>query len=559
MTRPADPIVRHFRQILMWPLQLMPMASADQRNPGRVQTPWEYLDQCEGPNPWLELVDDFNVEPAQFQERHYREFVTFLPHVQRFLYGQARSIVSKVGFGESPIRVFRRSDVSACRMHFDDGQSVDFSLSHIDLYFFFDIDIVFLVVEIFADDLPLSRVQDTLYRFGRDSPAGWDPDGSPVACIPHVEWIGTEGQVLASSDMGDRAGYLAFAGEHRAQRIGAHWQYLLEPMVHHHTGRPGPIRYRQIEYHRMPKLSYLALDDPFVLTDDDFFRLAMATRPDDGLPLPYSPDVIRSVKADMLYDRFWNAELRDLRASTRVVGNGHSMSIVGSWQDPFFRDIDAGMRGQFRHQYFLVGLIAHFHKACLLMFSDRLINSVSLLDLDDPESERRFRETIRSTREVFLRFNHRYWFHEVSNQSMARDLFEMWSRHLRTDRLFEEVREEVLDMGTYLDSDDARRQGDTVLRLTVVTIFGLIGTIATGFLGMNLIDETDNEMIVKIRIFASVLLPTVLVTLLTIRYSKALSEILDTIAAESGEGWLSRLRRVRRVVAGRRSERQRSN
>jgi hypothetical protein len=66
-------------------------------------------------------------------------------------------------------------------------------------------------------------------------------------------------------------------------------------------------------------------------------------------------------------------------------------------------------------------------------------------------------------------------------------------------------------------------------------------------------------MLVKLRIFASVLLPTVLITLLTIRYSKALSEILDTIAAESGEGWLSRLRRVRRVIAGRRSERRRMN
>ena len=34
MTRPADPIVRHFRQILMWPLQLMPMASADHQQVG---------------------------------------------------------------------------------------------------------------------------------------------------------------------------------------------------------------------------------------------------------------------------------------------------------------------------------------------------------------------------------------------------------------------------------------------------------------------------------------------------------------------------------------------
>lgn len=49
-------------------------------------------------------------------------------------------------------------------------------------------------------------------------------------------------------------------------------------------------------------------------------------------------------------------------------------------------------------------------------------------------------------------------------------------------------------MNNYLDSDSTRRQTNTVLRLTVVTILGLIGTVATGFLGMNLIAAADEPL-----------------------------------------------------------------
>ena len=45
--------------------------------------------------------------------------------------------------------------------------------------------------------------------------------------------------------------------------------------------------------------------------------------------------------------------------------------------------------------------------------------------------------------------------------------------------LYEEVREEMMDMNGYLDSDALRRQANTILRLTVVTIVAMIGTIAT--------------------------------------------------------------------------------
>ena len=138
-------VARHVRQILFWPLQLMPTPAGEVG----VERHWENLDQCAGPNPWAELEDEFTADPAEFQERHYREFTTFLPHVQRFLYGQGRSSASRVGYGESPIRIFRRSDVAACRMTYADGGQVRFEVRHVDLYFFFDIDIIIILIVFF--------------------------------------------------------------------------------------------------------------------------------------------------------------------------------------------------------------------------------------------------------------------------------------------------------------------------------------------------------------------------------------------------------------------------
>jgi hypothetical protein len=75
--------VRHFRQILLWPLQLMPLP-----DDGPLQSHSQLLEQVSADNPWRELADEFCGDPEQFHERHYSEFVTFLPYVQRFLYGE---------------------------------------------------------------------------------------------------------------------------------------------------------------------------------------------------------------------------------------------------------------------------------------------------------------------------------------------------------------------------------------------------------------------------------------------------------------------------------------
>ena len=47
------------------------------------------------------------------------------------------------------------------------------------------------------------------------------------------------------------------------------------------TEQTGPIRYRQLEYYRMPLMAYLALDEPTKLRRGDIVRLALASGSDD--------------------------------------------------------------------------------------------------------------------------------------------------------------------------------------------------------------------------------------------------------------------------------------
>ena len=67
----------------MWPVQL--------HAPARGRPDAKALgipDDARGAAVWKEVVDEFTGDPTQFGERHYKEFVTFLPYVQRFLYGE---------------------------------------------------------------------------------------------------------------------------------------------------------------------------------------------------------------------------------------------------------------------------------------------------------------------------------------------------------------------------------------------------------------------------------------------------------------------------------------
>jgi hypothetical protein len=526
MSTETDPLVRQFRQILLWPVQLMPI-----HEDAQIQNHWEALERAGEDNAWRELTDEFTGDPAQFQERHYSEFVTFLPFVQRFLYGEGKGRGTKAS--ESPIRVFRRNDVARVRVTFpgSPAATVVYDVAHVDLYFFYDIDVVVLVVEIHGRDISLSRTQETLYRFGRAYPTFWNEDGGGGHCLQRVEWLSATGDVLAVSDYEKRDKFLRTVASYRAPAVASHWEFLLKPLVSHHSDERGPIRFRQVERHRMPVLGYLALDEPRRLSRGDFMRLALVTAPGASNTLPVSGRQAQDFERLYCYDRYWD-DADDAAAGARYMCSGHAFVMVGGAAEPFFTDPDKGLLGQFRHQYFLLFLIPHFHKAALLMLSDRQVDALNRLDIADAESVKRFKRAIRRLKEVFLRFTHRYWFLEVSDQAQAAELFRMCSGHLDSVRLYDEVRDEIQDMSEYLDSDSLRRQANTVIRLTVVTAFGLIGTVTTGFLGMNLIAAADSPLWVKLAYFLLVFVPTIWLTAYTIVKSKRLSDFLEALSDE---------------------------
>ncbi len=528
----STPQVRRLHQILLWPLRLMPLPGAD----AAPRRPWELL--AAAPGPWAEVVDEYTGEPDRFHERHYQEFVTFLPFVQRFLYGEGQAAANARGDApaEAGMKVFRRHDVASLRACTKPGHApISLQVVHIDLYFFFDVDVVLLNVELAGGALALAEAQELLYRLGRAYPSGWDAAGQPLHTLASAEWLDAEGRVLAASDSGERERFIEHVHAHRAPRIAAHWDFLLRPLVADASGAPGQLRYRQIEYYRMPMMAWLALDDPRALSRADFVRLGLVTGAGAADQLPFGDAHLADFEQRHCYDRFWQEG--GAAPDTRYMCSGHALVVVGRADAEFFCCGHRGVLAQFRHQHFLLFLIAHFQKATVLMFSDRLVEALRRLNVQDADSVRRFKRAIRSAFEGFLRFTHRYWFHAVAEQAQSRALFALCQRHLGTEALYAEVKERISDMAAYLETDNLRRQANTVVRLTVVTIFGLIGTITTGFLGMNLLAEAEAPMSRRVWIFLLTLLVTLALTVYTMAKSKRLSDFLDILSDERLSAW----------------------
>ena len=535
--------VSQFRQILLWPVQIVPANSE-----GGSQDHASVLSKLGPNNPWREVEDEFTGDPLSFQERHYSEFVTFLPPVQRFLYGSGRGKNAGSVCAESPIKVFRRSDIATVRVTLTpNAPPLDLSVAHVDLYFFFEIDIAILALELYTSDIPLAAAQDAMFRLGRAYPAYWEQSGLAGHCPRKVEFVSHDGRTLATSDYEAREKFLTQVCAKRSSRVAAHWQFLLQPLVPHHSDLSGSLRYKQLEYYRMPQMVFLSTKAGTDLTRADYVRLAFASGPGDCAELPFSQRHLEDFEAKFCYDRYFGQHSGVEWPESRYMSCGHALVVTGSADNNFFVDINHGCLNSFRHEHFLLFLIAHFHKASLLMFSDRLTEAMSRLDANDKATVQSFRAASRQALETFLRFTHRYWFHAVSNQTQAHDLFALCRSHLDIDRLFDDIRQEIQEMSEFLENEALRRQADTVTRLTVVTTLGLIGTTVTGFLGMNIFAWADESMPWRIMAFTAVLIPTILLTLVTIAKSRRLSDMMESLSAE-GSGRSSKLKALFKTV-----------
>jgi hypothetical protein len=347
-----------------------------------------------------------------------------------------------------------------------------------------------------------------------------------------VEWLDDNGATVSMSDYECRDAYLDQAGINRAPRISSHWEFILSPLVAYGSETEGPLRFRQIEYYRMPSMTYLAVHDLDRVDHATHLRLAHGSAPSHGNEPPFAEGFPADFEQRYCYDRFFARQRRPGFTRTRFMSCGHSFTMLVETGAPEALCNERGYLGQFRHQYFLLFLIAHFHKAALLMLSDRLVAAIKRLDPNMPVGMAEFRRRTHALHATFMRFTHRYWFTEVSDQPQARDLFALHRKHLGTEAMYADVREEIFDMVTYLDSDLLRRQSGSMHRLTVVTILGLIGTTGTGFLGMNLIAEADASLGDKLLYFGATTMVVVSLTALTIAFSKRFTVLFDRMSRD---------------------------
>ncbi len=517
-------IVRDFHHTLLWPVTLSPL----RRQPGTdaVQY-WEKLKR--NPGPWKYVDDTLLVEDATCVAG-YEEFVYFLPYVQRFLYG-----VGDEGRGaQSSLHTFTRDDIAKVEIELTKGAAViAMEVLRARIYFFYDIDVAVAVMEVAGKDIALADAVEIMDRFGRPYAPAWEGDNQGSHCPHRVAFFGRDGALLTQSDYGDRDKFIDLVRSERQTPLSMHWEYFLSPLVPSYLPG-GNIKYQQIENKRIPIMSFLSFDDPAVLTRGDMVRIGTASKWGDSDTLPYAVGFLENFESEYCYDRYWCPGQNHGQMLTRYFFCGVSFAAITK------ANVDNTLLRQFRHQFFQIGLIANFNKAALLTLSNRFSRAVERLNVRDFESVKQFKKNVRETLEVFLRFNHRYWFHEISNQMQASDFFKRWSYQLGSAALYNEVREEARDINEYLDTERARKQTDNAMRLTVVSSCGMVGTIVTGFLGMNLYSHSELSALTKAMIFLAVLIPTTALGLYAVILSRRIANFMEALASE-GFTWREKI------------------
>jgi hypothetical protein len=271
----------------------------------------------------------------------------------------------------------------------------------------------------------------------------------------------------------------------RAPPMFEPWRFLLDPIEVEGSERPtraagsakrheGPrVRFGQTGDDRGFVMAQIGVPTSFDIKRSDWVRLCFCDAPGSGYS--YSPSILKKFEGTYCYDRFFDYETQDAYKSTRYVMCSYAFIMVGSCQNDVKDYFYHMFSRHFRRIYFQLVLISVYQKVALLSLSERLAEA-----LDSGA----FQDRSEAIHEEILMFTHRYWFEEISAQIQGHELFSMLRGHMRTEKLYKQLSQEVRETTDRL----AVLRQDRLNRLAGV---GLVLATFVGFFGMNVFGEGE--------------------------------------------------------------------
>lgn len=430
-------------QILFWPLELSARGTPD---PSFIKKSADQI-VCDSTNAWKDL-DPYDRKTTQSAELKYAEFVYFHPFVRRFLYPTTQM---------GPMRILARNDIRNVRVKLSGvREELLPSVERVNLYLF-QTQVAILVVEVNLEGKIERQVaMEFLDQFRRVYSPYWF-NGRGGHCPEKVEWLDQENKPVGSPSNFDDFEEQHKSVENKNRRrppVAAHWQSLisvLKPSVN--DPESDVLYFDQIEDDRMPAMCFLGHPEPHSITDADMVRLCYwDSASESSDEYPYSPQFLSDF-AKHCYDRYWDKlNPKNSWMTTRYLCCGYAFTIIGCSTNKCVMDEKSGLLAHFRHHYFQLGLLAHFHRSSLLRFSRRFSNSI--------------REYEAKLDHAFADFATGYWFNEVSNQTQGQELFQLWSEQLGNQKLMDHVVREKRLTAQLEEAEQIRRDGEQVKILT---------------------------------------------------------------------------------------------
>lgn len=487
--QPATKIlVTTFRQILIWPLLIHSTKSTDgivlkDITQKLLEKHWHWADQSLGNNA-TQLRD----RPGYWadQDYDYSEIVYFHSYVRDFLYGGDGTEASK-----RPMQVFRREDVHALKVKFDGTREYKLSVNRMEGYLF-ESGVFLVVVDVEQTDrarqLMLSDALDLQNVVRMVFPRRWDSKGVPSETPLRACWLDFNGEEIADSvqDFSIKDDFTQIVREQAELPAAKHWRYLVQPFTLYGEHKSDDFAVKQIEDQRIPSMTYLAVPEPRAISDWDFARIAFFDSAGKSSVGSYSDEFLADWADKYAYDRFWQrnpssggpeVNEHNTMMRTRWLCSGYGFAVVGASGNSFFT---GQVAANFRHHYFRMGLIAHFHRATILTFRDQLADATK-------ETGEKFHKRVMKIQQEMTRFRARFWFREVSTQLQGQEIFSWWSDRLGNQTLFDQVTADIAVAEMQVRTEFEKEEAEGINLLTQISGgIGIVGVIFSALALSNL-------------------------------------------------------------------------